>query len=53
MDRVGGYLAYLALLEDDRAYDDVLMALEGEADASRVLKLEAEARARAAKSRSR
>lgn len=40
MDRVGGYLAYRTLCEDARAYDDVLAAMNGEADAARILKLE-------------
>lgn len=44
MDRVGGYEAYLALLEDARAYDDVLIAIAGEADAYRMLELEAKAK---------
>jgi len=44
MDRVGGYLAYRALLDDARAFDDVLAAMAGEADAARILKLEQEAR---------
>jgi len=42
MDRVGGYLGYLALLEDARAYDDVLIVLAGEADAARIRALEAQ-----------
>lgn len=37
---VGGYASYLALLEDARAYDDVLLIMagkaEGEAKARRV-----------------
>lgn len=40
MDRVGGYLAYRALLEDMGALDDVLIALAGEADARRIAELE-------------
>lgn len=40
MDRVGGYTAYLALCEDARAYDDIMLAMHGEADAARVLELE-------------
>lgn len=43
MDRVGGYLAYAALCEDARAYDDVLIAMAGEADAQRVVELERKA----------
>jgi len=42
MDRVGGYLGYLALLEDARAYSDILIVLAGEADAARIAKLEAQ-----------
>lgn len=38
MDRVGGYLDYLALLEDARAYEDVLIALNGESDAALIRK---------------
>lgn len=44
MDRAGGYLAYQALLEDARAYDDVLVALAGEADAALILKQETKVR---------
>ena len=44
MDRVGGYQAYRELLQDERALEDVLIALAGESDARRILKLEAEAR---------
>lgn len=40
MDRVGGYESYLRLLEDARAYEDVLSALSGEADASRIRDME-------------
>lgn len=40
MDRVGGYLDYLALLEDARAYEDVLIAMRGESDAALILKQE-------------
>lgn len=40
MDRVGGYLGYLALCEDALALDDVMVAMEGEADAQRILALE-------------
>lgn len=39
MDRVGGYLAYLALESDARAYDDVLIAMAGEVDAARIREL--------------
>lgn len=44
MDRVGGYFAYLALCEDSRAYDDVVTAMNGEADARRLLELERKAK---------
>lgn len=40
MDRVGGYLAYAALCEDAEAYEDVLIAMAGEADARRWMELE-------------
>lgn len=43
MDRVGGYLAYRALCDDARAFDDVVAAMAGEADAARLVKLEQEA----------
>lgn len=36
MDRVGGYLDYLALLQDSRAYDQIIVALNGESDASEI-----------------
>lgn len=39
MDRVGGYLAYVALESDARAYEDVLLVMAGEADARRVADL--------------
>lgn len=45
MDRVGGYLSYLALCEDARAYDDVLDAMAGEADARRMEELERKSKA--------
>lgn len=35
MDRVGGYAAYSALEEDARAYEDVVLAILGEAEAER------------------
>lgn len=41
MDRAGGYLAYRALLEDARAYDDLLLVMEGEYEAARIRKLQA------------
>lgn len=40
MDRVGGYLGYVALLEDARAYDDVLIALRAEAQARKLAAME-------------
>lgn len=40
MDRVGGYLAYAALCDDMFAYDDVLIAMAGEADAARIREME-------------
>lgn len=46
MDRVGGWLAYQALCEDARAYDLVLVAMAGEADAARIRQLEAKRRAK-------
>jgi len=41
MDRVGGYLAYVALETDALAFDDVLIAMAGEAEASRITAAEA------------
>ena len=42
MDRVGGgYLSYLALCEDMRALEDVLIAMAGEADAHRLERMNA------------
>ena len=45
---VGGYASYLALLEDARAYDDVLLIMAGkaagEAKAQRIAKTQADAR---------
>lgn len=32
MKWVGGYSSYLALMDDARAFDDVLIAMEAEAD---------------------
>ncbi len=40
MDRVGGFVNYLALLGDASAYDDVMTALEGESDAAKIRKVE-------------
>lgn len=53
MDRVGGYAAYAALLDDAVMYQKVILAMQGEVDAQRLAKAEAEAKARAAKSRGR
>lgn len=44
MDRVGGYLAYQALLQDAPAYADVLTAMAGEADAMKWMQLAAKAK---------
>lgn len=44
MERVGGYLAYLELCEDARAYEDVIITLEAEAEAKTILNLEAQVR---------
>lgn len=41
MDRVGGYLAYLELIENYQAYEDVVLAMAGEADARGILEIEA------------
>ena len=40
MDRVGGYLSYVALCEDARAYADVVLAMRGEYDAIEDRKLQ-------------
>lgn len=40
---VGGYESYRLLLEDARAYDDVMIAMAGEADAQKIRKLRGEA----------
>ena len=45
MDRVGGLPAYRELLADARAYDDVLIAMMGEAEAERIRDLERRAHA--------
>ena len=42
MDRVGGYLDYLALCEDSRAYDDVRLVLQAEALAAEETRRERE-----------
>lgn len=41
MDRVGGYLHLLALEQDARDYELVLIAMRGEADARRIAEMEA------------
>gem|GEM_PF-3951815 len=41
MDRVGGYLDYLALEQDARRYEDVMIVMAGEADAGRIRQMEA------------
>lgn len=43
MDRVGGYAGYEALAEDARAYEDVVLALLGEADAAKWQRMKQEA----------
>jgi hypothetical protein len=45
MKYVGGYRDYLALTEDERALDDVLIAMAGEADAHRIADMKARSRA--------
>ncbi len=44
MEAVGGYASYLLLLEDERAYEDVVLTLQGRADAERMRRLEEKAR---------
>lgn len=44
MKYVGTYRDYLALLEDARAYDDVLIAMAGDADAAKIANLRRQAR---------
>ena len=44
MDRVGGYAGYKELLEDARAFADVLIVLEAEAEAQRIAALRAKAK---------
>lgn len=39
MDRVGGYLDYLALLGAARDYDDVIAWMQAEAEARAILRL--------------
>ena len=43
MKFVGGYEAYRELEQDVRAYEDVLIAIAGEADARRIFELEQKA----------
>lgn len=47
MKYVGSLESYHALLDDARAYDDVLIAMEGEADAARIMALEAKRKSHA------
>lgn len=44
MDRVGGPLHLAALEGDARLYDDVLIAMAGEAQAQRIAEMERKAR---------
>lgn len=44
MEKVGGYLDYLALEEDARRYEDICIWLAAEADAARVAELKARSR---------
>lgn len=53
IDRVGGLANYRLLREDARLFDLFMIALQGEADAQRIARLESEAKNRAAKSRGR
>lgn len=47
MDRVGGYASYAAMLTDDRRlYEDVLLAIQGEAEAERIRRMKLEQGAR-------
>jgi len=43
MDRAGGYASYRMLLLDARAYDDVLIVLQAEAEAARIEAMKARA----------
>ncbi len=47
MDRVGGYLSFLALLEDHRRYRDLLIVMEAEGDAQKLSALETKFKATA------
>lgn len=40
MDRVGGFISYVALSEDMLAFEDVLVAMAGESDAARIREME-------------
>ena len=40
MQFVGGFDSYRALLEDARAYDDVILAMRGEAQAAQMMAME-------------
>ena len=44
MDRVGGMEGYRVLCEDARAYDDVLIAMAGEAEAAKIRAMQARAK---------
>lgn len=46
MDRVGGFIAYRELCSDARAYDDVVLVMNAEAEAQRILQLKQKAEAR-------
>lgn len=41
MDRVGGYDALKLLEQDARAYEDVLIVMQGEAEARKIAEMEA------------
>lgn len=43
MDRVGGYAGYLALLGDATAFEDVLIVMAGESEASAIREAERKA----------
>ena len=52
MDRVGGYASYAAMLAADRRlYEDVLLAIQGEAEAERIRRMRLEQEARSGKRR--
>ena len=44
MDRVGGFDSYQLLIEDARAYDDIVIELMGRAKAARIQDLQRRAR---------